>query len=240
MAAPVSHLAGLLVSCLLACPALAACGGTGSAEGPTTPSAAPTTTTAPTTPPTTTAGGVRAVFLGDSYTVGVGSDGPTYAAQVADRLGWTQVEAAQSGTGYVADGGGRGNAPFGDRVDDVAAADPDVVVVQGSTNDVGADPAAVAAAAAHLYGDLAAAVPDADVVVLGPLAPPEVPRPGVEAVRDALATAAGQAGLRFVDPVAGGWLEPPEGLYADGLHPDDEGYARLADELVEELRAAGW
>jgi lysophospholipase L1-like esterase len=67
-----------------------------------------------------------------------------------------------------------------------------------------------------------------------------VPRAAVEAVRDALAAAAGQAGLRFVDPIADGWLEPPDGLYADGLHPDEDGYARLADELAEDLRAAGW
>ncbi|MBM7805818.1 lysophospholipase L1-like esterase [Geodermatophilus bullaregiensis] len=240
MAAPVSRLAGLLVSCLAACLALAACGGTDSAEGPTTPATPPTTTTAGTTPPAAPAEEVRAVFLGDSYTVGVGSDGPTYAAQVADRLGWTQVEAAQSGTGYVSDGGGGDNAPFGGRVDDVVAADPDVVVVQGSTNDVGVDPAAVGAAAAALYAELAAAVPDADVVVLGPLAAPVVPRAAVEAVRDALAAAAGQAGVRFVDPIADGWLEPPDGLYADGLHPDEDGYARLADELAEDLRAAGW
>ena len=237
-----SRSAGPFVTCLVACLVLTACGSTGGAAGPATPSTTTARTTAPTTQPTTAPGdGVRAVFLGDSYTVGVGtSGGPTYAERVADRMGWSQVDAAQSGTGYVADGGGGGNAPFGERVDDVVAAGPDVVVVQGSTNDVLAPAAEVGAAASALYADLAAAVPGADVVVFGPPAAPGVPRTEIEAIRDALAGAAAQAGLLFVDPIAGGWLEPPDGLYADVIHPDDEGHAVMADELVEELRAAGY
>jgi lysophospholipase L1-like esterase len=226
-----------LVSCLLSCLVLTACGGAGRAAVP--PTAAPTSAstaarTADTAPP------VRAVFLGDSYTVGVGAAGPTYAERVADRLGWIRIDAAQSGTGYVADGGGGDRSPFADRVDDVAAADPDVVVVQGSVNDVGADPADVGAAATALYADLAAAVPDARVVVLGPPEAPGVPRDAVGAVRDALAGAAGVAGLTFADPIAGGWLTPPGDSYADALHPDDEGHAALADGLVAALRDAGW
>ncbi|SFO94351.1 Lysophospholipase L1 [Geodermatophilus dictyosporus] len=183
---------------------------------------------------------VRAVFLGDSYTVGVGTSvGPTYAARTADRLGWTEVDAGQSGTGYVADGGGGDRAPFRARVPDVAQAAPDVVVVQGSTNDAGVPSVEVGAAATALYADLAAAVPGARVVVLGPLAAPGVPRAEIEAIRDALAAAAAQAGLLFVDPVAGDWLAPSQGLWADSTHPDDEGYAVVADELVAALEAAG-
>ncbi len=233
-----------LTTCLLALLALTACGGAGRAAAPTTPATtAPGTASAPAATAARTADAappVRAVFLGDSFTVGVGATGPTYAQQVAERMGWVRIDAAQSGTGYVADGGGGDRAPFGDRVDDVAAAGPDVVVVQGSVNDVGADPADVGAAAGDLYAELAAAVPDARVVVLGPPDAPGVPRDAVVAVRDALAAAAGDAGLTFADPIAGGWLTPPEESYADGLHPDDDGYAALADGLVAALRDAGW
>ena len=232
-----------LTTCLLLL-ALTACGGAGRAAAPTTAETTASTTdrtvastaarTAEAAPP------VRAVFLGDSYTVGVGATAPTYAQQVADRMGWVRIDAAQSGTGYVADGGGGDRAPFGDRVDDVAAADPDVVVVQGSVNDVGADPGDVGAAAGALYAELTVAVPGARVVVLGPPDAPGVPRDAVEAVRDALAGAADEAGLTFADPITGGWLAPPEDVYADGLHPDDEGHAALADGLVAALRDAGW
>lgn len=218
---------------------LAACGAEQPPAVPAPPATGPET--GPATPAAPREEVVRAVFLGDSYTVGVGAGvGDGYVDRVAEGLGWDAVQAGQSGTGYVSEGRGGDRTPYGERVDDVAAAAPDVVVVQGSTNDVGVPAAEVGAAAADLYADLAAAVPGADIVVVGPLAPPDVPLSEIEAISDALATAAAHHGLLYVDPLGEAWLTPPDGLYADGLHPDAEGYAVFADELLDQLEAAGF
>jgi lysophospholipase L1-like esterase len=178
-----------------------------------------------------------AVFLGDSYTVGEGGRG--YVQDTAARMGWTALPVGESGTGYVDPSTTPGQSPFGQRVAALAGLDADVVVVQGSTNDVDESPDAVAAAARALYADLARTVPDARLVVLGPLAPPDLPADAVARLRDVLAAAAAAAGLPFVDPVAGGWLTPGDGLFADGLHPNDAGYSRMAADLAAALQAAG-
>ena len=192
-------------------------------------------------PPGDSAGGerapTRAVFLGDSYTVASGI-GTGYASRTAAAMGWTPVLEAAGGTGYVAAGDGT-VGPYAGRVDEVVADDPDVLLVQGSTNDVGSPVAAVAEAADELYAELARRLPGAQVVVLGPLAPPGVDRAGVLAVRDALADAADDAGIPYIDPIADGWLTPADGLYGDPIHPNEAGHAELADDLAEALRDAG-
>ena len=180
----------------------------------------------------------RVVFLGDSYTA-ESADGDGYVPPVAEAMGWDPVLAAVRGTGYVATGTSPDSGPFEERLAAVVADRPDVVVVQGSTNDVGSSVGQVQAAAQRLYAELAVRLPEARVVVVGPLAPPGIDPAGVAAVRDALARACAAAGLPFIDPVAGGWLVPTAGLFADPVHPNETGYRQLAGELVAELRAAG-
>ena len=178
------------------------------------------------------------VFLGDSYTVGVGGTG--YVTRTAAELGWVAYAQGESGTGYRNPSTTPGQTVFGDRIAGVVAADPDVVVVQGSTNDVGQRPRLVQAAAADLYAALHASLPAARLIVLGPLSPPDVDAGAVLALRDALSAAASAAGLPYIDPVAGGWLSPPDGLFADGIHPNDAGYAQLSDDLAAALHRLGY
>jgi lysophospholipase L1-like esterase len=178
-----------------------------------------------------------AVFLGDSYTVGFGGGG--YVTRTAQELGWTAVARGQSGTGYVNPSEVTGQSVYGDRVAELVAVHPGIVVVQGSTNDLGRPIGAIAIAARELYAQLARTLPDAKLVVLGPLAPPGVAQKDIGLIRDVLADAAHDAGLAFIDPIAQGWLQPPSGLFVDGVHPNDAGYAELADHLVAALRALG-
>ena len=193
-------------------------------------SSAPPSATEEPAPPT------RAVLLGDSCTA-ASVDGGGYVPPTAEGMGWTPVLQAVGGTGYLAPAPGSG--PYGSRVDEVVAGDPDVVVVQGSTNDVGYPVADVATAARELYAALAGRLPDAEVVVVGPLDPPGVDPAGVDAIRAVLAEEAGAAGLPFVDPVAGDWLGTGEGLYADPVHPNEAGYGEFATDLVGALQSAG-
>jgi acyl-CoA thioesterase-1 len=206
----------------------------GAATGPT--ATGPTATAAPGT--SASAQDPTVVFLGDSYTVGVGGTG--YVSRTAAELGWVAYAQGESGTGYRNPSTVPGQTVFGDRLAGVVAADPDVVVVQGSTNDVGQRPELVQAAAATLYAALHASLPSARLVVLGPLSPPDVDAGAVLALRNALVAAASAAGLPYIDPVAGGWLSPPDGLFADGIHPNDAGYAQLSDDLAAALHRLGY
>ena len=213
-------------------PSGSSAGPTGTAPGPTT--AAPSDPV-PDEPPT-------ALFLGDSYTVGIGASSPEagYVQRTAALLGWRAVTQGQGGTGYVNPSDGAGQTVYGGRLGEVAAAQPDIVVVQGSTNDAGRPWESVEAAATELYRGLRAAVPTARVVVLGPLAPPAVDPAAVGDIRNALARAAFEAGIPFIDPIAAGWLLPVDRLYADPVHPDDDGYRELGEDLALALRTIGF
>jgi len=234
--------AGVLPTAVLTALLTSSVAGCGTEEaGTAAPTAPAGSASATATPSATPSVDTRAVVLGDSYTVGLGSAGEVgYVEALAAQMDWTVVRAGESGTGYVNPSGVDGQSVYGDRVDQVAAASPSVVLVQGSTNDVGfASAAAVGDAAQAMYGALQESLPDARIVVVGPLDAPTVDRASVTAVRDELAAAAAAAGLPFIDPIAESWLEDEE-LYADGLHPDDEGYLAFAADLAEELRELGF
>ena len=198
-------------------------------------------TSAPTAAPSPSrTGRPVAAFLGDSLTGEAGDvvAADDYVAFTARALGWSAVPFGQGGTGYANAGDAAGEAAYADRVDEVAAAQPDVVVVQGSTNDF-VPPDEVRAAAERTFAALHRALPDARVVAVGPLVTPDADPATVERTRDALAEAAAAQDVLLVDPVVGGWLQPTDGLYADGYHPNLQGHAELARRLVAALRAAG-
>lgn len=218
---------------------------------PPAPDPPPATTTA--TPADASAGGgtpaedvdgPRLAFLGDSLTVGVGAPPELgYAWQTAERLGWPiALVDGVSGSGFLAPGGGE---PMPDRVPAVVAARPDVVVVAGGTNDVfwGFPPREVERAAAGLLADLRAGLPDARVVVLGPLPTSfeEVRQPNP--TREAVRAAAQAAGVEYLDAgelVAAAVTQEAQWdayISDDGLHPNEVGYGVMADAIAAELAA---
>jgi acyl-CoA thioesterase-1 len=181
---------------------------------------------------------VRAAFLGDSYTVGVGDDDEGgYVRPVAERFGWEALVFGQTGTGYVDPGDvDPGSVPYPDRIPEVIAAEPDVVVVQGSTNDA-RRPEDVQAAALELFTALREGLPETQIVAVGPVLPPIESSGDVRRVTEAVAAAAAAAGVPFLDPVAEEWLPfQREALYdGDLLHPSPAGYDQFADRLGDRL-----
>jgi lysophospholipase L1-like esterase len=185
----------------------------------------------------------RIAFLGDSLTVGIGA-GPQrgFAWQTAEELGWPiAIVEGVSGSGFVAPGGGR---PMPERVPAVVAADPDVVVVAGGTNDVfqGYRPDDVGRAAERLLTDLRTGLPSATLVVLGPFPPSFEAVGSPDPTRDAVRAAAESAGASFLD--AGGIVAAAvhdqadwdRYISPDGLHPNELGYSVLADALAADLQ----
>ncbi|GLZ51531.1 SGNH/GDSL hydrolase family protein [Actinomycetospora sp. NBRC 106378] len=197
-------------------------------------------------PPTEVVGATDSIpvaVIGDSISAGTpyGGRGVTnWTALVETAEHWLVTNTAIGGTGYVNAGSA---APFqAAQLERAVAARPRLVVVEGSRNDIGLPPEHVRNAADRLYRELTARLPGTRIVVVGPFWNAGTSTKAF-AVRDALASAARDAGATFVDPMAENWFT---GAYdggpliaADGVHPTDAGHALYARRLQAALDRLG-
>ncbi len=215
------------VAVLLVALAIGGCGGEAPepAAAPAAPAAAPV-----------------ALFIGDSYTEGTGLTGEDLRARwtsvVSAELGWKEVNAGCSGSGYVR----RGllcNNTFAERIPSVTFTKPDVVLLMGGVNDVGSPPSEGALAATDTLEAVVAAFPDARVVVISGITF-EAPNPAtLTAINQALEASAGELGVTYLDigqPLA----ENPDLLGPDGLHPNIAGHAEIAERVIAALESSGY
>jgi lysophospholipase L1-like esterase len=156
--------------------------------------------------------GPTAVFLGDSYTQGVGLPyiGDDYAYVAADALHWRAVLNAAGGTGYVSGGPCHGQQLLA-RVPQVVSAHPAVVVIQAGLDDYQSHEQRIERAAEQVYAQLRHDLPNTSVVVVGPHSVPKVS--DVRPVIDALRTATTKAHVTYID--ASSW---PLLFEKDGIH----------------------
>jgi lysophospholipase L1-like esterase len=171
-------------------------------------------------------------FIGDSWTDGVGADRARgFPVLTAELLDWEFTELGVSGSGYVVPGAG---GPFGSRIAEAVAAEPDVIVVQGSLNEQGIDPDELTSAAIDTLDQLRdEADPATEILVVGAPYAPGTNTARIDGVNDALSRAAASVGLRFVDPATENWTDPenPE-LWDDPIHPNDAGHRQIAERLA--------
>jgi lysophospholipase L1-like esterase len=186
---------------------------------------------------------VLAVY-GDSYSAGGrqgGKGDAGWPALVADGLDADLRLHAAGGAGYV-NGSTARDETFLDQVQGSPEPDADVVVVFGSRNDVDLAVADVNSQAAAVFDAVRAQSPSAQVVVIGPAWDDDLPPDELFMTRDAVASAAADAGALFVDPLDEEWLlDRPELIGTDGEHPNDAGHAYLAT-LIEPIvrEALAW
>jgi lysophospholipase L1-like esterase len=187
--------------------------------------AAPT----PTLPPAThlVAGQPLVAFLGDSWTAGVGAtDRRGYVVRTAERLGWGYANFGVGGSGYSVPG--PHHSLFAERIPQLVALQPDVVVVQGSLNERHSTPGRLGPAAQTTL---------APVLVVGACYNPGTADSIIDWINREVSRAATEAGLPFVNPAAAGWLDPHDpGLWSDTIHPDDRGHQLFADALAPLLQ----
>jgi lysophospholipase L1-like esterase len=228
---------------------LALCAGGNLADAqissPPSPSPSPAPAPAPASP-------VHAAFLGDSYTYGVGATVHTdgYAYLVARAEHWSAAVVGLPGSGYV-----RVALKDGKRIDSgipsVIAAQPQIVIVECGRNDVDTGIALrrVKSNALRDLRALRAGLPNATIVVLGPVWLSGRPGRRVFAVRAAVHAAQRQIPHSlWIDPVGERWFtgrfdrrtgdDATMINYAVG-HPDDLGYEHMARLLERDLRALG-
>lgn len=188
--------------------------------------------------------GEHIVVIGDSYTMGPDDnpeDPDAWPALALSRLRAQKyvvqdTVAGEGGAGYVQPGY-RGGV-FGDKVSAVQP-NTDVVVIFGSANDLGADPAQERAAVRTALSRVRAVAPHTHLVVIGPVWPRRNDVPAqLLAVRDAIRDEAVGAGATFTDPLSQGWLWEDPGLIGpDWLHPNRSGQRYLAEKILPLIQA---
>jgi lysophospholipase L1-like esterase len=189
------------------------------------------------------------MVLGDSYSAGLGGvpAEQTYAAETARRLRWQVIIAGRERTGFVAPGtiGKTFRVLFDEQLAWRPA--PDMIVVSGGHNDWPHSYELVKGAARQLLTEIKRRWPATTIVLMGPLWGSDPPPKGLQ-VRDALADAAGELRVPFIDPLAEQWItgdihsgigNAPAYIRADGTHPNAAGNRYFADRFIADLGKLG-
>lgn len=168
----------------------------------------------------------RALFIGDSYTAGIGQEEETWASLLGRSMGWAVDNRSVGGSGVL---NGEQDRRYLAQVESAGDTSPDIVVISGGRNDqwYGADE--LNPALDTLFATIRNKFPGAAVYMVAPWWDDDVPTEGFTVVQDAYADAAQRAGVVFVD--AGQPLAGRSDLLwdGDGVHPNTAGQAALAD-----------
>jgi hypothetical protein len=182
--------------------------------------------------------------VGDSYTTGTDEGG--WGSNAWTSRAWSTLAsqgvqvaasvASEGRAGYVVRGDH--GSIFEDLTNRAVHPDDALVVFFGSRNDHGV--AAVSLAGlAHDSFDLARRIaPSSNLLVIGPPWPTPDPPLDVLQVRDILSDQAHDAGATFIDPISDGWfVDRPELIGPDGVHPTDAGHAYMAEKIAPLIHA---
>jgi lysophospholipase L1-like esterase len=187
---------------------------------------------------------VHVAVVGDSYTTGTDEGGlgsRAWTARAWQALARQGVQIAPD----VASEGRAGYAVVGDHgsmFEDLTARavrPNDVLVVFfGSRNDQGVDPGLLADKARSSF-DLAHRIaPSARLLVIGPPWPTADPPGEVLQVDDVIGGQAAVADAAYVDPIAEHWfVDRPDLIGPDGVHPTDAGHEYMAEMIAPLIRA---
>ncbi|MEL4320057.1 SGNH/GDSL hydrolase family protein [Leifsonia sp. YIM 134122] len=179
-------------------------------------------------------------FYGDSYTRGTGASSTEkrWSSIISADRGWTEVNPSTDGLGFV------NNREYQsvDELDSVIAADPDIVIVTMGLNDNFSMPDRaddIEAAIEDDFTRLSAELPDARIVVVEPFWYTDDRPDSVQQIIDWVEAGADRIGADHI-PDASHWIEGnPEWMAPDGLHPNDAGYAEMAEKMDSALAAIG-
>jgi lysophospholipase L1-like esterase len=177
-------------------------------------------------------------FYGDSYTLGTGasSEDVRWSSVISRDRGWREFNPSVNGLGYV---NNRGSL---DLPGAIIAQEPDIVFVTMGLNDAFSFDFAAAEIHEAIDDDLGRLrdeLPAARIVVVEPFWYTDERPQSIETIIGWVADAADDIGAEHIDG-ASHWIEGrPDLMAADGLHPNDDGYALMAERMDAELRALG-
>jgi len=181
--------------------------------------------------------GLQVAVLGGSYVAAEGT-GTAWPELLGTQEGWEVTSFAVDGSGFVVEA--EPGSTLGARVDEVVAAEPDVVVVAGGRDDVRQAPSVVQPAALDVVTRLRSELPEATVLVVGVLWAGQ-PVGYLTTIDNALRGVAAEAGVPFADARGEAWLDAGDEALttpdAGGLTA--AGHQLVADRVGAALRAAG-
>jgi lysophospholipase L1-like esterase len=182
--------------------------------------------------------GAKVAFYGDSYTLGTGAieQKNRWSTIVSSKRNWKEFNPSVNGLGFYANRDGR------DLPGDVIENDPDIVFVTMGLNDnfsYDLDADAIHAQIDTDIDRLAEELPDARLIVVEPFWYTDYRPESVEVIIGWVKDAAARVHADYI-PDASHWIEGhPEWMAADGLHPNDEGYAAMAERMEKALAELG-
>ena len=185
--------------------------------------------------------GTEVAFYGDSYTVGTGASAPEkrWSTIISAERGWHEFNPSVNGLGFI---NNRRVFGDGDVPSQVIADDPDIVIVTLGLNDNFSYDGAADHIHAQITDDLhriATALPSAHIIVVEPFWYTDERPASVDVIDGWVHAAAVEIGADWI-PGASHWMDGhPEWRAADGLHPNDAGYAHIADQMDDALHGLG-
>jgi len=199
------------------------------------------TRSAPAAEPQPTGTGDTVAFYGDSYTLGTGASDPSvrWSTQVSQDRNWREFNPSVNGLGFV---NHRSDFGAGDLPSQIIDVDPDIVFVTMGLNDNFSYGIAADDIRRQITLDLdrlSSALPDARFIVVEPFWYTDERPDSVEVINGWVRDAAAAIDAEYIAG-ASRWIEGhPEWMAADGLHPNDEGYAAMAERMDAALNELG-
>jgi lysophospholipase L1-like esterase len=185
--------------------------------------------------------GTRVAFYGDSYTLGTGASSPEkrWSTIVSRERNWNEFNPSVNGLGFVTN---RAEFDGNDLPELIIESDPEIVIVTMGLNDnfsYDFQATDIRAQIAAGFERLKSALPDARFIVVEPFWYTDERPTSVDVIGGWVENAAASIGADYI-PGASRWIEGhPEWMAADGLHPNDEGYAAMAERMDAELTKLG-
>ena len=183
--------------------------------------------------------GPRVAFYGDSYTLGTGATAPEkrWSTIICADRGWNEFNPSVNGLGFVNNRTSTRDLPA-----EIIASEPDIVFVTMGLNDNFSFDAAASEIESRIGADLerlSEALPEARFIVVEPFWYTDERPESVDIINGWVRDAAESIGADHIEG-ASRWIEGhPEWMAADGLHPNDEGYAAMAERMDAELEELG-
>ena len=191
----------------------------------------------------TTGTGTRVAFYGDSYTLGTGASDETkrWSTIVSRERNWNEFNPSVNGLGFVTNRADSGEGS-GDLPSLVIDSKPEIVFVTMGLNDNFSYDFSANEIREQIGVDLErlkTALPDARFIVVEPFWYTDDRPSSVGVINGWVADAAKAIGADYI-PGASHWIEGhPEWMADDGLHPNDQGYAAMAERMDAELTKLG-
>ncbi|CAN5199648.1 SGNH/GDSL hydrolase family protein [soil metagenome] len=184
--------------------------------------------------------GPLVAFYGDSYTLGTGAsdEANRWSTIICTDRKWNEFNPSVNGLGFV-------NNRAADGIDEPAliiAQHPDIVFITMGLNDnFSYDRAAdqIHSAIDADFMQLKTALPDARFIVVEPFWYTDLRPDSLGVIIGWVHDAADDIGADWI-PDASHWIEGhPEWMADDGLHPNDDGYAAMAEQMDAALTTLG-